>query len=66
VTAEGWKIGAGGVKVLEHQAGDSVANLVFQHLDAARTDLPAFRCHPSFNGVLVPGVHANVGIRRGC
>src|SRR5882724_1788578 len=25
VTAEGWKIGAGGVKVLEHQAGDSVA-----------------------------------------
>src|SRR6266851_7329503 len=25
VTAEGWKIGAGGVKMLEHQAGDSVA-----------------------------------------
>lgn len=24
VTAEGWKIGEGGVKVLEHQAGDSV------------------------------------------
>src|SRR5258708_29718875 len=29
---------------------DSVASLAFHHLDAARTELPAFRCHPSFNG----------------
>ena len=43
---------------------DRVSGLVFQHFDAALADLPAFSRDPGFDGVLVPGVHADVGV--GC
>ena len=40
-----------------------VATLMVENLNLARTNLPAFGSHASFNRVLIPGVHPNISVR---